>query len=194
MTDVTSLLENIEAGDPEAYNALIPVIYKNLRSIAQQRMNNERADHTMCATDLVNEAFLRLVQVPMEHRWQNSVHFFSAAAEAMRRVLIDHARKRNSLKRGGEQNRVEADVDQLMRADSGVEFDSEDLLVLDEAITAFEQVDEECAQVIKLRFFAGLKRDQVAEQLGISARTVTSRWNYARAWLRRYISKKNQVD
>ena len=192
MSEVTELLQRIEGGDSAGYEELIPIIYQQLRALAQSRMNDERGDHTLDATALVNEAFLRLVQNPAGHKWDNSVHFFSAAAEAMRRVLIDHARKKNAQKRGGDVNREDLAVEELIKFSGEFDFDTEDLLQLDQAIQALQEEDPQAAQIVKLRFFAGLKRAEIAKQLSVSQRTVSLRWSYARAWLKRFIADESE--
>lgn len=149
--------------------------------MASQKMNHERASHTLQPTALVHEAFLRLVGGDHAPTWEGRIHFFGAAAEAMRRILIDSARKRNAEKRGGERSRTGLDhIDAAVGAN-----DSETLLALDEALTKLEQTDADLARLVQLRYFTGLTVDQTAEMLGSSARTVKRNWAYARAWLKR---------
>lgn len=162
---------------------LVGEVYEQLRAIARQRMAGERADHTLQATALVHEVFCRLSQnrrVP----FQNPGHFYVAAAEAMRRVLLDHAKAKGRQKRGGDKKRVPINVVDL--ADCG---DPEDILALDEALCRLEECEPEAAAVVRLRFLAGLSVDETAETLGVSARTVDRRWKFARAWLFRELSK-----
>lgn len=165
------------------HTELVGEVYEQLRAIARQRMAGERADHTLQATALVHEAFYRISQnrrVP----FQNPGHFYVAAAEAMRRVLLDHAKSKGRQKRGGDRKRVPINVVDL--ADCG---DPEDILALDEAMCRLKESDPEAAAVVELRFLAGLSVDETAESLGISARTVDRRWKFARAWLFRELSK-----
>ncbi len=177
MSDVTRILNAIEGGDARAAEKLLPLVYEQLRAIARQRMAQERAGHTLQATALVHEAYLRLVggqQVP----WMNRAHFYMAAAEAMRRILIEHARKRDRLKRGGDRRRVPVSV-----ADLAAEQDSEEILAVDEAVRRLEETDAQAGKVVRLRFFAGLCVDETARALDLSPRTIAREWAYARAWL-----------
>ena len=172
-------LENVLPDNAE----LVGEVYDQLRAIARQRMAGERSDHTLQATALVHEAFCRISQnrrVP----FQNPGHFYVAAAEAMRRVLLDHAKSKGRQKRGGDRKRVPINVVDL--ADCG---DAEDIMALDDAITRLEESEPEAAAVVRLRFLAGLSVDETAEALGVSARTVDRRWKFARAWLFRELSK-----
>ena len=175
--DITTLLEQAATGDSDAANRLLPLVYAQLRAIAQLRMANENPGHTLQATALVHEVFLRLVgdrQVP----WQNQAHFYSAAAESMRRVLLDHAKAKGRQKRGGDRKKMPLNVADLANAQ-----DSEQILALDEALCRLELQDPEAAKVVRLRFYAGLSVDQTAEALALSPRTVDRRWKFARAWL-----------
>ena len=164
------------AADREATDQLFALIYEQLRKIAQRRMSEERAEHTLQATALVNEAYLRLVG-DTQTRWQGRAHFFAAAAEAMRRILIDHARRRGTAKRGAG----------LQAVGSVLDLASEDriadALALDDLLSRLESDDSQAASVVRLRFFAGLGIDETAEVLGVSPRTVKRNWEYARAWL-----------
>jgi RNA polymerase sigma factor (TIGR02999 family) len=160
-------------------SVLLDAVYKQLRAIAQLRMQAEGAGHTLQATALVHEAFLRISkdrQVP----FQNRAHFFATAADAMRRILIDHARAKGAIKRGGEVQRAHLSV-----VDLAVDYDPFEILALDEALARLEQAEPEVASVVRLRFFAGLSGDETAEALGMSARQVDRVWAYARAWLLR---------
>ncbi len=173
---VTSLLESVNAGEPEAYSRLLELLHSELHQLAEAKMRRERADHTLQPTVLVNEAYLRLLQGGS--KWQNSSHFFGAAAEAMRRILIDHARKRLSEKRGGDAQRVT-----FSEMNVSVEDPDVDLLALDEAINALQEVNPRLSQVVQLRYFAGLSIEETAELLDIGPATVKRDWAYARAWL-----------
>ena len=178
MTDVTQILSQIEHGDPAAAEQLLPLVYEELRNLAEVRMASERQDHTLQATALVHEVYVRLVDVRQAQSWESRGHFFSAAAEAMRRVLVDHARKKVSQKRGGDRQRL--DVDSI---DLAVTSSPSQLLELDEALDVLAQLDSVAAKLVQLRYFAGLSVDQAAQNLGISVATAYRHWNYARVWL-----------
>jgi len=179
------LLLDDERSDDERLELLVPIVYRQLRAAAERQMAAERAGHTLQATALVHEAFLRLVgdrSVP----WTGRAHFYAAAAEAMRRVLLDHARSRGRAKRGGGAAMVSlADVGDLADLAS---MDSRGILALDEAVRRLEDETPETAAVVRLRFYAGLSIDQTAEALGTSPRQVDRLWAYARAWLHRCVS------
>lgn len=160
-------------------NELFDAVYQQLRAIAQQRLSMEGAGHSLQATALVNEAYLRIAN-NRRTPFQNKAHFFSVAAEAMRRILIDHARAKKSVKRGGGARREPLSV-----LDLAAESDSTEILALDEALVRLEKAEPEVAEVVRLRFFAGLTGDEAAEALGVSPRHVDSMWAYARAWLGR---------
>ena len=176
-SEVSRLLGEAADGSASAVDRLLPLVYDQLRAVAQQRMAGERAGHTLQATALVHEAFLRLVG-PREIPWQSQAHFYAAAAESMRRILVDHARAKGRVKRGGKQQRVALNVLDLAQAEN-----SEEILALDDAFGRLEQQEPEAAEVVRLRFFAGLSVDQTAEALGLSSRTIDRRWKFARAWL-----------
>ncbi len=180
--DLTLLLQEAAAGNGDAAEKLLPLIYEQLRAIAQQRMSGERGGHTLQATALVHEAYLKLMG-NADAAWASRAHFFHAAAQAMRRILIEHARQRGRLKRGGEFKRQS-----LERVDLAVEEDPESILALDAAICRLEEKDERAARIVKLRFFAGLSIEETAEAVGLSERTVKREWTYARAWLYRALS------
>ncbi len=180
MSDATRLITAINQGDPDAAAELLPLVYQELRRLARAQMGHERAEHTLQATALVHEAYLRLVEAAPK-RWDGRRHFFAAAAEAMRRILVEHARRKNSLKRGGERGRVELD-DELPAIASPCD-DIDDLLTLNDALDRLAQEDPALAELVKLSFFAGLSVDEAAETLGISRATAYRRWAFARAWL-----------
>jgi RNA polymerase sigma factor (TIGR02999 family) len=181
---VTSILSAIERGDGNAIERLLPIVYDELRALARQHMNRERSNHTLQATALVHEAYMRLVD-GLEPDWPSRGYFFAAAAEAMRRILIDRARARGSLKRGGGRLRLRLDQDPLASDDL-----SGELLDLDEALTQLAAEDARKAELVKLRFFAGLTRDEAAAALGISPATAGRHWRYARAWLYCHMSQE----
>ncbi len=180
---VTCILNDLQAGRPEAADQLLPLIYDQLRAIAQQRMNEERAGHTLQATALVHEAYVRLVGNE-NVAWQSRAHFFTAAVEAMRRILIEHARRRGAVKRGGDWRRAALNV-----ASFSVNENLDSFLALDEAILRLEDEDAKTAQVVRLRFYAGLSIEQTAEVLDLSPRTVKREWTYARTWLLRSLER-----
>lgn len=174
--DITRILQEIPAR-PEAAEELLPLVYEELRALARAKMAQERPEHTLRATALVHEAYLRLAGQE-DLRWQDRAHFFRASAEAMRRVLIDHARARHAVKRGGAERRVRIDA-----ADLGVESDPVQVLALDEALQTLRREDERAAEVVRLRFYAGLDFGEIAVLLGCSERTVMREWAFARARL-----------
>ena len=178
MSDVTRILAQVESGDPEAANQLLPVVYDALRRLAKQRMESEAPNHSLQPTDLVHEAYMRLVGGESVQGWQNRAHFFAAAAEAMRRILVEHARKKLAQKRGGDLQRVDL-IDVVRHGNLG---DSQ-LLDLDEALTEFETLEPEKSQIVKLKFFAGMTLEESAQTMGISRATAQRHWTYARAWL-----------
>ena len=182
---VTRLLQ--EGGD-RAASELLPLVYDQLRSIAQQRMQDERTGHTLQATALVHEAYLRLVG-DRELQWNSRAHFFVAAAEAMRRILIEHARARGRVKRGGDGQGRPANRVPLSIVDLAADESSDEILVLEEAFCRLEKEDPEAAQVVRLRLYAGLSVDETAAALGISPSGVDREWAYARAWLHKAISE-----
>lgn len=178
MSDVTVILSAIEHGDPNATEQLLPLVYEELRKLATQRLEQERPGQTLQATALVHEAYLRLVDVEKAQNWNSRGHFFSAAAEAMRRILVENARRKGRIKHGGGQKRL--DVDQINVADSVADVD---LLAIDEALTQLAARDPVRAELVKLRFFAGLTMPEAAEALGISLATAERYWKFSRTWL-----------
>jgi RNA polymerase sigma factor (TIGR02999 family) len=187
MSDVTQILGQIEAGAPSAAEELLPLVYDELRRLAHARMSHEPKDLTLEATALVHEAYLRLVGPRNGWSWQSRRHFFATAAEAMRRILIDRARHRRSLKNGGDRQRLE-----LEAVAPGEEETGFDLLELNDALDALKACDFRAAEVVKLRYFAGLTIPEVAELLGISVGTAKNDWDYARCWLRAELSGGRQ--
>jgi RNA polymerase sigma factor (TIGR02999 family) len=182
MSEVTRILGAIERGDVRAADQLLPAVYQELRRLAAWKLSRESPGQTLQATALVHEAYIRLVGE--DRNWKGRTHFFAAAAEAMRRILIENARRKRRLKRGGGRPRVEVDD-----ADLAIDGPSTDLIALDEALAKLEVMDKMKSQLVKLRFFAGLTVEQAAGILGISQTTAKRYWTYARAWLYREISK-----
>ena len=183
-TDVTQILRRVDAGDPAAAGQLLPLVYEELRKLAAQRMGGESTGRTLQPTALVHDAYLRLVDVDVPQHWNGRGHFFAAAAEAMRRILVDDARRRNRVKRGGGLKREELDPSHIAAPEA-----SDDLLELDAALGRLAGEDPVAAELVKLRYFAGLKADEAAVALGISPSTADRHWTFARAWLHRTISK-----
>jgi RNA polymerase sigma factor (TIGR02999 family) len=177
MKDVTRILNAIEQGDPQAAEQLIPLVYDELRAIAARRLAREKPGQTIQATALVHEAYLRLID-DEARRWDSRAHFFAAAAEAMRRILVENARAKHRLKRGGSRGRRDLDPDSLAAPEV-----SEDILAIDEALDRLAAVDRRAAEVVRLRVFAGMTVKEAAGVLGVSPRTVDHAWAYARAWL-----------
>ena len=178
MNDVTRILSAIEHGDPRASEELLPLVYRELRRLAKQRLAQEKPGQTLQATALVHEAYLRLVDSDESQRWNSRGHFFAAAAEAMRRILVDNARRKQTEKHGGRLERQ--DIDGI---DIAAPAPAEDLLALDEALARLEAGDPIQAQLVKLRFFAGLTEEEAASVLGVSRTTAQTYWRYAKAWL-----------
>jgi RNA polymerase sigma factor (TIGR02999 family) len=177
-SNVTSVLTAIENGDAHAADELLPLVYDELRRLARQRLAQEQPGQTLQATALVHEAYLRLVDGKVIQRWESRGHFFAAAAEAMRRILIDNARRKAAEKHGGQLARQDLDAVEL-----AAPTPSDDLLALDEALMKLEADDPLKAQLVKLRYFAGLSEEDAARSLGVSRATVQRHWRYAKAWL-----------
>ena len=183
MDDVTHILHAIDAGDPQAADRLLPLVYDELRKLAAARMAAERPDHTLNATGLVHEAYLRLVG---GQRFDSRAHFFAAAAEAMRRILVEAARRRATLKRGGPAGRVP-----LEEVEAPAAADDDQLLAVHEALDELAKADPDAATLVKLRFFAGLTATEAADALGMSVRSAHDLWAYARSWLRRNMREES---
>jgi len=189
MNDVTRILSQIDSGDPQAAEQLLPLVYDELRKLAAAKLAHEKPGQTLQATALVHEAFLRLVAKPQGladdagQQWDGRGHFFAAAAEAMRRILVDQARRKKSGKHGGQRQREE--LPDIAAPD---ETDQHDLLALDDALTRLAESDSLAAELVKLRYFAGLTTDEAARALEISCRTAYYTWAYARSWLHRAIA------
>ena len=178
MTDVTRILNAIQAGDPHAADQLLPLVYNELRRLAARMLAREKPGQTLDATALVHEAYLRLIGSGSEPHWDSRRHFFAAAAEAIRRILLDRARDKRRLKRGGTWRRLRLDQIDLCIAEP-----PDDLCALDEALGKLAQEDPLCAELVKLRFFAGLTLEDAASALGIARRTADRYWAFARSWL-----------
>ena len=179
MSDVTSILSAIEQGDPHAAEQLLPLVYDELRKLAAARLAHEKPGQTLQATALVHEAYLRLVDTDKSPHWNSRGHFFAAAAEAMRRILVDQARRKQAEKRGGQARRVPLDA-----ADLGYDSPPDELLDIDEALTRLAAEDSQAARLIQLRYFAGLSIEDAAEIVGIARATAYEHWAYARVRLK----------
>jgi RNA polymerase sigma factor (TIGR02999 family) len=177
LSDVTHILDRVHQGDPKAAEELLPLVYEELRKLAAHRMAGEAAGHTLQATALVHEAWLRLVRTP-DQAWQNRAHFFRTAAECMRRILIDNARRKLQIRHGGGSERVPLDD-----VDLASEHDPRQLLYVHETLDRLAAEDVTKAEIVKLRFFVGMENREIAELLDISERTVERGWTFAKAWL-----------
>jgi len=184
---VTTLLNEAGAGSSAASAELLPLVYEQLRALAGRRMRQERADQTLQATALVHEAYLRLVDNTKVQLWESRWHFFAAAAESMRRILVDRARRRGRIKRGGAHRRIELDNLELT-----VDEPPDELVALDEALAQLAGEHPEKAQLVNLRYFGGLTHEEAAQALGISVSTADRHWAYARAWLYRRMADEDQ--
>ncbi len=183
MNEVTRVLSAIEQGDSQAAEQLLPLVYEELRKLAAQRLANEKSNQTLQATALVHEAYLRLVNVKEAQSWHSRGHFFTAAAEAMRRILVENARRKKRIKHGGDLERVDVEM-----ADLPTRMSSDDLLALDEALEKLKQLDPVKAQLVNLRYFGGMTIEQASEALSISRITAHRYWTFARAWLHQQIA------
>jgi RNA polymerase sigma factor (TIGR02999 family) len=190
---VTRLLNDAASGDARAAAELLPLVYEELRRLARQKMGQERAGHTLQATALVHEAYLRLVDGNTAKSWDGRWHFFAAAAEAMRRILVDQARRRGRIKRGGggaaERHRID-----LANVDVAVDDPPDQLLEVDEGLTALAARHPDKAQLVKLRYFAGLTIEEAAEAMGVSVATANRQWAYARAWLFKHLEDREAAN
>lgn len=188
VNDITYLLNAMEQGDPGAASQLLPLVYAELRRLAAQGLAQEKAGQTLEATALVHEAYLRVVGLEGQEHWNSRGHFFGAAAQAMRRILVENARRKESLKHGGNRDREVLKADEI-----AVPEPCEDLLALDEALNKLGEGNQQAAELVQLRYFAGLSLPEAAEMLGISPRSAGRLWAYARAWLRREIEGAEDV-
>ena len=182
MSDVTKILSQIEQGDPSAAEELLPLVYEELRKLARAKLAREKSGQTLQATALVHEAYLRLIEHDSPQEWDGRRHFFAAASESMRRILVEQARRKSRLKRGGDRERED-----LRFVETKVPDD--ELLALDEAIACFSAEHAEKAELVKFRYFVGMTIPQAAEAMGISKATADRHWSYARAWLFRYVRR-----
>ncbi len=180
--EVTRLLAELTRGGRDALDQLMPLVYEELRRVAHRRLENERSDHTFATTDLVHEAYLKLIGLD-RIEWQSRVQFFAVAAQAMRRILVDYAARRTAQKRGGGRQKVSLDEIQLP-----VEESAEGVLALDDALQRLAAIDERHSRVVECRYFAGMSIEETAEALGVSPATVKRDWTLARAWLHRELS------
>ena len=187
MTEVTRILSAIEAGDPPAPEKLLPLVYAELRELAAHRLAREKPGQTLQATALVHEAYVRLVDVKQAQNWNSRGHFFAAAAEAMRRILVERARHKGRIQRGGGLQRVD-----LLDADAVAPTEDEQVLLIDDALARLAEARPQAAELVKLRFFAGLTVEEIAPLLALSPRTTGRLWSFARAWLRRDIERANE--
>jgi RNA polymerase sigma factor (TIGR02999 family) len=185
VSDLTRILEAAQRGEPSAANELLPLVYDELRRLAAHKMVSEAPGHTLQPTALVHEAWLRLAGPEQQARFQNRAHFFGAAAEAMRRILVDRAREKKALKRGGDMERVDIDAIDLPSP-----MPDDELLALDEALDRLATVDTRAAEIVKLCFFVGLTQEEAARELGVSVSTAERTWAFARAWLLREVRKQ----
>ncbi len=183
MSDVTRILSQIEAGDPAAAEKLLPLVYDELRKLAAVRLAQEKPGQTLQATALVHDAYVRLVDTDTVQRWNSRGHFFGAAAEAMRRILVEQARRKAAIKHGGDWQRVE------LSDPPAKDQANQELLALDAALPRLAAEDPLAAEILKLKYFAGLAREDIAAILGLSVHEIRQKWNYTRAWLRLELEK-----
>jgi RNA polymerase sigma factor (TIGR02999 family) len=183
MSDVTRILSQIESGDPSAAEHLLPLVYEELRKLAAARLAQEKPGQTLQATALVHDAYVRLVDVEKAQHWNSRGHFFAAAAESMRRILVEQARRKQNLKQGGQYQRRETDLDRLRQPET-----AEEILAIDEALGKLARENPPVAKLVELRYFAGLTLEESASASGISIRTAHRYWAYAKAWLHNEIS------
>ena len=185
MNEISQVLQRISKGEPSAAEALLPLVYEELRALAAQKMAQEKPGQTLQATALVHEAYLRLVDVEQRQRWDGRGHFFAAAAEAMRRILVERARRKKAVKHGGGRRRLDADTVALAAVEA-----SDDLIAIDEALDRLAALDPVKAELVKLRYFAGLTIEECADALGISCATAKRYWAYSRVWLFEQVSEE----
>ena len=192
MHDVTRILRQIEDGEPSASEELLPLVYSELRRLAASRLAKEKPGQTLQATALVHDAFLRLVDAKDQQKWNSRGHFFGAAAEAMRRILVENARRKARLKRGGDLARRELNASEFAAPQVAAAEIKHDIIALDEALNALQEDEPEKYELVRLRFFAGLTNAQAAEALNISTSTADRYWAYARAWLYQKVAETGE--
>ena len=188
MSDITQILAAVDQGDPHAAAQLLPLVYDELRKLAARRLALEKPGHTLAATALVHEAYLRLVGADAQQPWDSRGHFFAAAAEAMRRILVESARRKRGLKHGGDRRRQPLDPEAVAAPEA-----ADDLLALDEALTKLAATEPKVAALVELRYFAGLTIPQAAAQLRISPRTANAWWSYAKGWFQAALQEGGEV-
>jgi RNA polymerase sigma factor (TIGR02999 family) len=188
VSDLTHILDGLQSGDAASAEQLLPIVYNELRKLAAYKMAQEAPGHTLQPTALVHEAWLRLLKPEEQARFENRAHFFGAAAEAMRRILVESARRKKRLKHGGQLERVDMDA-----VDLPLPMPDDELLALDEALDRLATVDARAAEVVKLCFFVGLTQEQAAKELGLSLATAERRWSFARAWLFREVQRERNA-
>lgn len=186
--DITQLLVRASGGEQRAVDVLLPVVYDELRRIAERCLRRERVDHTLQTTALVHEAYMKLVD-QREAKWQNRAHFYAIAAQAMRRILVNHAKGVNRVKRGGKRGRVPLDESVAVTPETDI-----DLVALDEAMDRLAELDPRKSRLVELRFFGGMSIEETAEVLGVAPATVKRDWNFAKAWLFRELSKGDEAE
>jgi RNA polymerase sigma factor (TIGR02999 family) len=189
MNEITQVLVRIQNGEPSAAEALLPLVYEELRELAAQKMAQEKPDHTLQPTALVHEAYLRLVDVEQRQRWDGRGHFFAAAAEAMRRILVERARRKKAAKHGGGRHRVNVDTVAIIASEN-----DDDLIAISEALDCLAAIDPVKAELVKLRYFAGLTIAECAEALGISCATAKRHWTYSRVWLYEQVAREGTSE
>jgi RNA polymerase sigma factor (TIGR02999 family) len=189
MSDVTQILAQIESGDPTAAEHLLPLVYQELRKLAARKLAHEKPGQTLQATALVHEAYLRLVDVEKAQRWSSRGHFFAAAAESMRRILIENARRKGRHKRGGSLRRINLDMAELVSSVS-----PDELLAVDDAIERLDYEDHAAAQLVRIRYYAGVTVEEAGEAMGISRANAYRHWSYARAWLSCELGQTGKTD
>jgi RNA polymerase sigma factor (TIGR02999 family) len=188
MTDVTNILGQIENGDPSAAEQLLPLVYEELRKLADQRLKHEKPGQTLQATALVHDAYIRLVDVEKARHWNSRGHFFGAAAKAMRRILIDKARRKGGVQHGGDRRRENIPLDDIASQES-----PDFVIAIDEALQKLARENEAVAQLVELRYFAGLTVEEAANTLGVSDRTARRYWVYAKSWLLEELGETDSI-
>lgn len=187
--ETNEVLKRVVDGDSSAQGQLFAIVYDELKNIAREKMRNEQPGHTLQATALVHEAFARLDHIDSQHQWQDVRHFFNAASEAMRRILVDHARSKQRIKRGGDRQRVSLELNEPQVIDEGTE-----ILIVNELLEQFEEIDPEAAQILKVHYFTGRSIEEIASDHGIPRRTAYRKWTLARAWFKKHFPQKQEIN